>query len=362
MGACCATDATTSIINQKMTEEGEKDKRTNKLLFLGPGRSGKSTIFRQLQWLHLGGFTKQDCVELRSCIYYQIVSQMLDIIKYYSKSESKTDYDDALQNSIELVQNIRDPHAMEEQIATAIQYIWNHEDKIKNAFNDAEVSKYQVLDETTEYFWNELDRIKVDEYIPNETDIINVRYRTTGVIEKEFTIDNVKFHIFDVGGQQSERKKWIHCFNEVAALIFVISLACYNEMMYEDNRRNCMADSLELFDSTINNKYFTKTHIILFLNKRDLFEKKIAKWPITDCEVFGDFDKYDHGDVLNPDPTNYQHTTRYIKNKFCDLNSNEDKKIYTHLTFAMERDNVNKVFWDVRHVVTSNKLKDEGWV
>jgi hypothetical protein len=44
-----------------------------------------------------------------------------------------------------------------------------------------------------------------------------------------------------------------------------------------------MQESLKLFDSICNNKWFTDTSIILFLNKKDLFEEKIRKSPLTVC-------------------------------------------------------------------------------
>lgn len=44
-----------------------------------------------------------------------------------------------------------------------------------------------------------------------------------------------------------------------------------------------MHESMKLFDSICNNKWFTETSIILFLNKKDLFEEKIKKSPLTIC-------------------------------------------------------------------------------
>ena len=295
----------------------------------------------------------------------------------------KDDYDEiTLQDSISLVQNHGDVTIFNDELATAIQYIWKNEPRIKEGFRLEAKNKNKILDETTEYFWDDIDRIKAEDYVPNETDIINVRYRTTGtinhcvygclytyqihltysgVIEKRFEINNAKFHIFDVGGQKSERKKWINCFNEVKAVIFVISLSCFNEMMYEDLNKNCMVDSLELFASTINNKHFTDTHIILFLNKKDLFATKIAQVPITACPAFHDFDQFNHEQTIHSNPKDYEQTTCYIKFKFESLNENSKRKqIYTHLTCAMERTNIENVFNDVKHIVITQNLFNEG--
>ena len=44
----------------------------------------------------------------------------------------------------------------------------------------------------------------------------------------------VCFRMFDVGGQRSERKKWIHCFEGVTAIIFIVALSEYDLTLAED--------------------------------------------------------------------------------------------------------------------------------
>jgi len=40
--------------------------------------------------------------------------------------------------------------------------------------------------------------------------------------------------MFDVGGQRSERKKWIHCFEGVTAIIFIVAMSEYDLTLAED--------------------------------------------------------------------------------------------------------------------------------
>ena len=42
------------------------------------------------------------------------------------------------------------------------------------------------------------------------------------------------FRLFDVGGQRSERKKWIHCFEDVTAIIFCVAMSEYDQVLHED--------------------------------------------------------------------------------------------------------------------------------
>ena len=131
--------------------------------------------------------------------------------------------------------------------------------------------------------------------------------------------------------------------------------------MYEDLETNCMVDSLKLFDETINNKLFLDTHIILFLNKKDLFRQKIITVPITACPAFDDFDQFKHETTFERNEHNYDQTTCYIKYKFESLNKNSKRKqIYTHLTCAMDKANIENVFNDVKHIVITTNLFNEG--
>ena len=54
-------------------------------------------------------------------------------------------------------------------------------------------------------------------------------------------------------------------------------------LCYDGTAQNRMMESMNLFDSICNNKWFTDTSIILFLNKKDLFQEKIKKSPLTVC-------------------------------------------------------------------------------
>lgn len=48
------------------------------------------------------------------------------------------------------------------------------------------------------------------------------------------------FRLFDVGGQRSERKKWIHCFEDVTAIIFCVAMSEYDQVLHEDETTVCL--------------------------------------------------------------------------------------------------------------------------
>nr|CAD2162049.1 unnamed protein product [Meloidogyne enterolobii] len=84
------------------------------------------------------------------------------------------------------------------------------------------------------YFEN-IERIAEKDYIPTNQDILHTRVPTTGVVKLLFTLNGIDFNIFDVGGQRSERRKWIHIFDDVNAIIFVVAISEYDQKIREDN-------------------------------------------------------------------------------------------------------------------------------
>ena len=133
--------------------------------------------------------------------------------------------------------------------------------------------------------------------------LLAICFHSKGVTESEFEIKDYygrikgKFNIIDVGGQKSERKKWIQCFDCVTAVIFVASLSCYDEALYEDYKINSMTDQLELFDDVVNHHALQETSLILFLNKKDLFAEKVRRVPLNKCASFSSYDGAAHSFV-----------------------------------------------------------------
>lgn len=83
-------------------------------------------------------------------------------------------------------------------------------------------------------FCNDLDRIWAKGYVPDDQDLLRSRLRTTGITETIFDLGQLTYRMFDVGGQRSERKKWIHCFENVNCLLFLVAISGYDQCLVED--------------------------------------------------------------------------------------------------------------------------------
>ena len=113
------------------------------------------------------------------------------------------------------------------------------------------------------------------DYDQSIEDSLKCRVRTTGMIEYSYDIKDNEFVLYDVGGQRNERKKWIHHFADVAAVLFICALNHYHCVLFEDEKKNAMHEAVELFREICNSKWFRKSEMILFLNKDDLFREKL---------------------------------------------------------------------------------------
>ena len=190
--------------------------------------------------------------------------------------------------------------------------------------------------------------------------------------------------MFDVGGQRSERKKWIHCFESVTSIIFCTALSEYDQVLLEERnqvcreffilsvalqltspRQNRMAESLLLFDSVINSRWFLRTSIILFLNKIDVFKSKLPKVPLEKY-----FPEYTGGPDINK-------AAKYILWRFMQANRAR-LSVYPQcvrrplscvaavadprdsLTQATDTSNIRLVFAAVKETILQNALKDSG--
>ncbi|XP_014110890.1 PREDICTED: guanine nucleotide-binding protein G(o) subunit alpha isoform X6 [Pseudopodoces humilis] len=333
-------------IEKNLKEDGISAAKDVKLLLLGAGESGKSTIVKQMKIIHEDGFSGEDVKQYKPVVYSNTIQSLAAIVRAmdtlgieYGDKERRDDIRELL-----VLLGIAEFGFLGEELAGAMMRLWA-DSGIQECFNRSR--EYQ-LNDSAQYYLDSLDRIGAADYQPTEQDILRTRVKTTGIVETHFTFKNLHFRLFDVGGQRSERKKWIHCFEDVTAIIFCVALSGYDQVLHEDETTNRMHESLKLFDSICNNKWFTDTSIILFLNKKDIFEEKIKKSPLSIC-----FPEY-------TGPNAFTEAVAYIQTQYESKNKSSNKEIYTHITCATDTNNIQFVFDAVTDVIIANNLRGCG--
>lgn len=217
----------------------------------------------------------------------------------------------------------------------------------------AKRSAVNIIDSHKNYL-NDIPRIASPDYRPSTQDVLIARVRTTQVVMEKYRIDNIDFEMYDVGGQRSERRKWIDCFDQVTAVIFVAALSEYDQTLAEAKRTNRMVEALELFRSVCNNRAFSNTSIMLFLNKRDIFQEKILYSDIAAQRPFCDY----AGPTKDSD-----HGILYFIQKFKDcLIDDEFNDSFIHVTCATDTNNMEFVLDSTRTIIMTDNLKRSGFL
>merc|ERR1719203_188402 len=114
-----------------------------------------------------------------------------------------------------------------------------------------------------------------------------------------------------------------------------------------------MVDSIDLFGDICNNVWFQDTAMILFPNKKDLFFEKIKEIPITTCDALSHY--------VGPQ-SSFDATSSYIKDAFESQNQQQSKQIFSHLTCAVDKNQVEKVFNDIQTIIINASLAQGGLI
>ncbi|KAF7368473.1 Heterotrimeric G-protein alpha subunit, GPA3-like protein [Mycena venus] len=396
-----ASKARSDAIDRDITEARKRFRREANLLLLGAGESGKSTIVKQMKIIHQHGFEQRELVAYRPVIHKNVLDcagtlariirrigvaalpeddrahavlllrafpraaavgedENVDTLGGEGGSEIELGYDPA-EVGVDPVPFTRtdndedrggtsaaaqpltlpamDVHAvLTPELADAIWYI-ARVPAIERVMDEHPVEFY--LMDNAGYFFSSVRRITAETYVPNEEDVLRARAKSTAIFETRFQMGDLSIHMFDVGGQRTERKKWIHCFESVTSIIFCTALSEYDQVLEEERRVNRMRESLYLFESVINSHWFHRTSVILFLNKIDVFKRKLSKIPLGRY-----FPEYAGGN----DP---QKAAKYILWKF--MQENRAKlTIYPHVTQATNTKNIRLVFTAVKETILQN--------
>lgn len=172
-----------------------------------------------------------------------------------------------------------------------------------------------------------------------------------GVITESCAIEGNVFNVLDVSGTRLERKNWHRLYNDVTVIIYVVNLVCYDQVLWEHEGINRMEDSLVLFKNVCNDPALENTSIILFLNKKDVFAKKIQYVPITVCRAFIGFSEDSSLNIRS-----FDDASNYIKGVFTAKNITNEKSIFAHLTCATDKENISEIFKDVLRIVSENLM------
>lgn len=214
-----------SAIDRKLQEQHELEKGTVKILLLGTGNSGKSTILKQFKLLHTGQGLGDP--EPHKYVISSNVTKGITTLAQAARDLEQVKVDLQPEN-IKILEKMKELNVTNiwEEMETEDGQPQRVANLCKKLWQDPAVQealKYEgqiaMLEVPIQYFMSNIDRIADENYVPSTEDILQARARTSGVVSIEFKIDDTECRMFDVGGQRNERKKWISHFDNVTAIM-----------------------------------------------------------------------------------------------------------------------------------------------
>ncbi|KAI6655942.1 guanine nucleotide-binding protein (G protein), subunit alpha [Oopsacas minuta] len=327
-------------IDKFITDDLKRTKSELRVLLLGTGESGKTTVIKQMRINYGDGFDQESRAKLRPNIYRNIYNAVHYIIngmdtlglKYAKSSITDREIDSLLEVDL---------NAIRDQISD------RHKILIKKFLADSNVKtciqQHEKIHMTKSAvdFLDKIDEIFNPDYIPSIQDILLERTPSTGIKEYMFGLkhggNKYNFRMMDVGGQKNERRKWIHAFERVNAVIFLTAISEYDQELEEEPGSNRLSGSADLFQQVANLEWFPArdTSLILFLNKIDLFDVKMKT--ISFKKYFPSYTGRD----LNPDSVK-----SYIQQLF--FSQAPKRNIVSHYTCAIDTKQIKKIFEAVK--------------
>ncbi|KAG9354050.1 hypothetical protein JZ751_012174 [Albula glossodonta] len=313
-------------------------------VYSGTGESGKSTFIKQMRIIHGSGYSEEDRRTFTKLVYQNIFISMQAMVQAL-KTLKIPFVDDGNIHYANVINEVDVSHvgSLQPKHAEAIKKLWSDQG-IQKCYERRR--EYQLSD-STKYYLSDLDRIASPSYVPTLEDILRVRAPTSGIIEYPFDLDNVIFRMVDVGGQRSERRKWIHSFERVTSIMFLVALSEYDQFLVESDTENRMQESKSLFRTILTYSWFQESSIILFLNKTDLFEEKIMHSDLAD--YFPEYTGPKH---------NAESAKQFVLEMFLDQNPDREKRLYAHYTCATDTENIRFVFAAVKDTLLRNNLRE----
>uniref|UniRef100_A0A3Q3QWM5 Guanine nucleotide binding protein (G protein), alpha 13b n=1 Tax=Monopterus albus TaxID=43700 RepID=A0A3Q3QWM5_MONAL len=322
-------------IDRCISREKPYVKRLVKILLLGAGESGKSTFLKQMRIIHGQDFDQRAREDFRGTIYSNVIKGIRVLVDAREKLHIPWGEPDNQQHGDSLMAfDTRSAKMAGGQLETSnfMQYL----PAIRALWQDSGIQN--AYDRRREFQLN---------YLPSQQDILLARKPTKGIHEYDFEIKNVPFKMVDVGGQRSERRRWFECFDSVTSILFLVSSSEYDQVLMEDRQTNRLRESLNIFETIVNNRVFVNVSIILFLNKTDLLEEKVKSVPLKD--YFSDYTGPEHS---LPDIQAFMVECFRAKRRDA-----TQKPLYHHFTTAINTENIRLVFRDVKDTILHDNLK-----
>ena len=327
---------------KKEAKEKRKDRHV-RIIVLGSGDSGKTTLLRQLNLVFGTGFSIEQ-LQYKSLILENIANAFKGIFTGkldYKKFPVMSQYESQIKTILGF--QYEPPLTnLPAAVLCAIVEIWNIP-SIKEIYCNPPPGL--DIHEMGIHFLNDIARITHPDYLPTNQDILYIRKPTMMISEHIFQITDTFYHFFDVAGQRECRARWQPYFDgTLDGIIFAASLISYCQVLAEDPRVNRHFDALVLFESIANHTLLKHTNLIILFTKSDLLSKRLDKFPVN--RYLGYY----------TDGNDFKSVVAFFKTKMIKKVKRTDRLILTHVTNNTDTKLMTKVVNSITACVIQRKI------
>jgi len=379
------------VIDKQISSWMKDYNKSVKLLLLGAGESGKTTIIKQMKLIHITGFSneerKEKAVEIRHNVLESIYTLCLQLEALELQLENPA-REEARQRMLGRWTEMGSTNGFNQEFFADAALLWS-DAGIQEAYELQH--RFQLID-CAKYFLDQVETISEEGYIPSDQDILNSRRMTTDIqkiefdtaIPKRFGGGTQTFWMFDVGGQKGERKKWIQVFDGIQAVLFLVASNSFDLRTREDCNVSRLEDSIEVFQNVWTSRFLQEAGFILFLNKQDKLREKIESGKSDILKFYPEYKNYQlpDKDRVFGEHHEYLRVRCFIRDLFLEVcrthHQGRPRKrslapgldldapvtsrppCYPHFTTATDTRNVRLVFGDVQDMIITMNMRDIG--
>jgi len=320
-----------------------------KILCLGVGGCGKTTFIKQMKIIHGVPWVPSELQNFTKVIRSNYINGLQDALEIAKKLGLTIEDEETAEQICSYRARTAD---LSPEVIETLKKLYQEpaiQEVMQNYTHQLPVTHFS-------YFWDNIDRVVQENYIPTDDDILRARIRTSGSNSSTIYLDKNFFEFIDVGGQKPERAKWefVISENKFAAVIYFVATDEYDVMDDEkDFDRSKIDISRFIFNELVNSQVVTDgVPIILFLNREDLLEKRLLA-PQGFLSFKESFPEY-------LGPNDIRKALEYIKNYFLSVIKDNNKTIKYHYTCALDRDGMVVVWKIIRDFLVEQALIEIG--
>ncbi|CAL1536794.1 unnamed protein product [Lymnaea stagnalis] len=317
-------------IDDSLEAERLRQARTVKVLMLGLSGAGKSTLAKQVRMIHEKGFADKEKALYREVVRNNVASAMVGVLTEMDAHGVLFGTEELRQTANSIKDRLRssDSHKAIVDMRHSLALLTSQ--KVLKDFMETSIDV--ETSQLNHYLFRSLDKILSDSYAPSDYDILRVRQKTTGLNEILFHFKGFEFRLCDVDGHCSVKKKWLQNFENVSAILFTVALSSYDVKSKDNDDQTELHDAMKVFTTVCAYDGFRRAPIILFLNKKDVFQQKLKKVPLT--VAFSDY----------KGTSDYTEACQFVQAKFEACVSEAADRLTVHVTNATDTPSIRSVF------------------